>query len=426
MENSKHLKPRRVVDSIFGKVIGDNRVLVLTGARQVGKTSIMRLLMERLLKEIEANRIFYFDLEDINILDIVNRGVDEFLALIKAKGADFREKCFVFLDEIQYMENPSNFMKLIVDHHSAIKLIVSGSSSFAIKSKFRDSLAGRKIVFNIYHLDFVEFLEFKGRRELAGFWEIEDWEKARFFKRELMQYFEEYTVFGGLPKVTLLLKEDDKIEYLKDVVNSCIKKDIKDLFRIDNPLAFNKLLKLLAANAANSMNFSNFTTNCGISRQTLERYLFILENTFVIKFISPFYRNRKKEITKMPKVYFLDTGIRNLILGDLNKLESRSDAGVLVENAVFSIINSNIDLLDEMHYWRTKAGAEVDFVLRGKRLRAYEVKYQTFRQPKISRGIRSFAKEYSPEEINICTKDFYFQTKIESTYIRFLPSFFVK
>ncbi len=420
------LKPRRIVKSVFRKVIGDKRAVVLIGARQVGKTSIMRLLMERLLKKMAANRVFYFDLEDINILDIVNRGVDEFLSFIKAKGADFRERCFVFLDEIQYMENPSNFLKLIIDHHSEIKLIVSGSSSFAIKSKFRDSLAGRKIIFNIYHLDFGEFLEFKESKELAGFWDNSDWEKARFFRRELMRHFEEYTVFGGLPKVTLLSKKDDKIEYLRDVVNSYIKKDIKDLFRIDNPFAFNRLLKLLAAQAANVLNFSNFTSNCGISRQTLERYLFILESTFVIKLISPFYKNRKKEITKMPRVYFLDTGIRNLIMGDLNNLESRGDVGGLVENSIFSMIIDNVDLLDEIHYWRTKAGAEMDFVLRGERLRAYEVKYQTFKQPKISRSIRSFVSEYSPEKVCICTKDFYFRMKIDTTNILFLPSYFIK
>ena len=420
------LRPRRIVDSVFRKVIREKRAVVLIGARQVGKTSIMRLLMERLLKEMSANRVFYFDLEDINILDIVNRGVDEFLSFIKAKGADFRERCFVFLDEIQYIENPTNFLKLIIDHHSEIKLIVSGSSSFAIKSKFKDSLAGRKTIFNIYHLDFGEFLEFKGGKELAGFWETNDWEKARFFKRELMRYFKEYTVFGGLPKVALLSRKDDKIEYLKDVVNSYIKKDIKDLFRIDNPFAFNRLLKLLAAHAANVLNFSNFTSNCGISRQTLERYLFILENTFVIQLISPFYRNRKKEITKMPKVYFLDTGIRNLIMGDLNDLDSRGDAGSLVENSVFLMIVDNVDLLDEILYWRTKAGAEVDFVLRGEQLRAYEVKYQTFKKPKISRSIRSFTKEYSPEKIFICTKDFLYQTKIDSTDISFLPLYFIK
>ncbi|MCK4575465.1 DUF4143 domain-containing protein, partial [candidate division WOR-3 bacterium] len=136
--------------------------------------------------------------------------------------------------------------------------------------------------------------------------------------------------------------------------------------------------------------------------------------------------NRKKEITKMPKVYFMDTGIRNLIMGDLNDLDSRGDAGSLVENSVFLMIVDNVDLLDEILYWRTKAGAEVDFVLRGEQLRAYEVKYQTFKKPKISRSIRSFTKEYSPEKIFICTKDFLYQTKIDSTDISFLPLYFIK
>ncbi|MEA1965591.1 MAG: ATP-binding protein [Candidatus Aerophobetes bacterium] len=421
------LKPRRVVGNILTRLLKEERLIVLLGARQVGKTSIMQLLIDKLLniEKVEKNKVFYFDLEDMSLLEIVNRGINEFTAFLKASGANLREGCFVFLDEIQYMENPSNFLKLLVDHHKEIKTVVSGSSSFAIRSKFKDSLAGRKVVFNIYPLDFGEFLEFRGRKDLADFWNTVNWGKARFFKDDFSRFFKEYVVLGGLPKVSLLQSKEEKIEYLKDVVNSYIKKDIKELFRIDNPYAFNKLLKLLSSFTAKTLNFSNLTSICGISRRTLERYLFILESAFIIKLISPFYTNRAKEVAKMPKLYFTDTGIRNIVMGDLNPLEARSDSGDLVENSVFSMLLMSKGLLDEIYYWRTKAGAEMDFVLRGETLRAYEIKYRSFKQPKISRSIRSFMNEYFPTIIYICTKDFYYCTKIDESNVFFLPVFFL-
>ena len=111
-----------------------------------------------------------------------------------------------------------------------------------------------------------------------------------------------------------------------------------------------------------SLNFTNLTTICGISRRTLERYLFILESTFIIRLINPFYSNKIKEVTKMPKLYFMDTGIRNIIVGDLNSLEGRRDSGSLVENSVFLMLLTGKGPLDEIYYWRTKAGAELIFL----------------------------------------------------------------
>jgi len=294
MKNMEKLKPRKITNNLMSKLLKGNDLIVLLGARQVGKTSTMHLLMNRLLQreKIKRNRVFYFDLEDMNILEVVNKGVEEFIAFLEANGADLKKRCFVFLDEIQYMENPSNFLKILVDHHKKISLVVSGSSSFSIRNKFKDSLAGRKRIFAIYPLDFGEFLEFKGRGDLADFLNTGDWEKARFFESHYIRYYEEYVIFGGLPRVSLLPTKEEKVEYLKDVVNSYIKKDIKDLFRIDNPYAFNRVIKLLA---------------------------------------------------------------------------------------VFLMLLTSKAPLEEIYYWRTKAGAEMDFVLKGEgeSLRGYDM-YQEF------------------------------------------------
>ena len=439
MKNMKRLKPRRITNKIMSRLLKGNDLIVLLGARQVGKTSIMHILIDSLLKveKVERNRVFYFDLEDMNLLEIVNRGVEEFLAFLAASGADLKERCFIFLDEIQYMENPSNFLKILVDHHKEISVVVSGSSSFSIRNKFKDSLAGRKRIFKIYPLDFGEFLEFKDRGDLAGFLNAGDWEKARFFESNYIRYHEEYVIFGGLPRISLLPTKEEKVEYLKDVVNSYIKKDIKDLFRIDNPYAFNRVIKLLALHAGNSLNFANLTTICGISRHTFERYLFILESSFILKLINPFYSNKIKEVAKMSKLYFMDTGIRNIIVGDLNSLEGRRDSGSLVENSVFLMLLTMKAPLEEIYYWRTKAGAEMDFVLKGEgeSLRGYEVKYRPFTKAKITRSTRSFINEYSPALTCICTRNFY-QDKLnmdlmsfsglnDKSKLIFLPVFFL-
>lgn len=433
------LLPRRINNSIRKKLLAGNDIIVLLGARQVGKTSIMHLLMDILLKreKIQKNRILYFDLEDMHILEIVNRGVDEFISFLLASGADLKETCYIFIDEIQYMQNPSNFLKIIADHHKRISMVVSGSSSFSIRNKFKDSLAGRKRVFKIYPLDFCEFLEFKGRKDLSDFIIKNDWEKARFFENHYLRFFEEYVIYGGLPRISLLSSREEKIEYLKDVVNSYIKKDIKDIFRIDNPYAFNKVLKLLALHIGNAINFNNLTTISGISRQTFERYLFILENSFILKLIHPFYSNKIKEISKMPKLYFMDTGIRNIITGDLNALDGRRDSGSLVENSVFSMLLGKQTLLQEINYWRTKTGAEMDFVLtdENKNIQGFEVKYKPFKKPRITRSTRSFINEYSPALTSICTRNYYkeisnmglmgFSDLDKNSRLAFLPAYFL-
>ncbi len=147
--------------------IDDERLILITGSRQVGKTCILYLLIKEIYQKAEKN-VFYFDLEDFEILKTLNSGVSDFIQLLKAKGADPGKRQFVFIDEIQYLDNPSNFLKLIADHHKNIKLIASGSSTLDIKRKFKDSLAGRKIVFEIDTLRFSEYLLFRNNPELLS------------------------------------------------------------------------------------------------------------------------------------------------------------------------------------------------------------------------------------------------------------------
>jgi predicted AAA+ superfamily ATPase len=417
--NDLNLFPRKIVSGI-AKYLETKGVILLVGARQVGKTSILYLLIDELKKRrVSENSIHYFDLEDLTVLGIFNSGVKEFIAYLKAIGVDLEKRNYLFIDEIQYMDNPTNFLKIISDHHSTLKLIVSGSSTLEIRRKFKDSLAGRKVVFEVFSLDFHEFLLFKKEEKLAAALTESDWRHinrnteiqnlpVRFFMEDMARYFNEYLIFGGYPRVALEKENEKRITYLMDIYNSYVKKDIKDIMRVDNVTAFNNLIRVLALQIGNLVNVTELCNTVKIARETMERYLFLLENTFIIKMITPFSSNPRKEISKMGKLYFMDTGLRNTITKNLNNLDERVDAGALVENGVFSNMMKNLSSVEEIHYWRTLSGNEVDFVLiKGNFPKPIEVKYSSFKFPRIPSGIRTFQKDYKVPEGIILTKDYF-------------------
>ena len=414
---SLNLLPRKQTKAIC-KWLYDDIIILLVGSRQVGKTSLMHLLKGILGKEgISKEHIFFFDLEDINLLSICNEGPDNFINFLESKGVKRDNKYFIFLDEIQYLENPSNFLKIIVDHYKNLKLIASGSSSLEIRQKFKDSLAGRKIVFEIFPLDFSEFLIFKGKDDLHRLLsennifsllnnnKIPDIGQLKFYFRELTDLYEEYVIYGGYPRITLEKDHSKKEAYLQDIYNSYVRKDIKDIIRIDNVSAFNRLIQILALQIGNLVNLNELSRDLGIARETLERYLFLLENTFIIKLFPPFYTNKRKEIVKMPKIFFDDTGLRNLAINNFAGPETRPDKGQLTENAVFSQLTKNLTYQEELFFWRTQSGNEVDFILGKNHPIPIEMKYQTIHKPQVPSGIRSFIKDYSTEMAIVLTRN---------------------
>ncbi len=426
--NSENLFPRKIVSEIT-QYLNSPEIILLVGARQVGKTSILYLLIDELIKKgTPENQIHYFDLEDFTVLDVFNAGVKKFISYLSALGKDINKRVYIFADEIQYMNNPTNFLKLLADHHKNLKLIVSGSSTLEIRQKFKDSLAGRKVVFEIYPLDFYEFLVFKKEKKLYEALLKSDVRHvtkktvmedipARFFIEDMSGYFSEYLVFGGYPFMVMEPEHTKKVTYLLDIYNSYVKKDIKDIMRIDNITAFNNLIRALALQAGGLVKITELCNTVKLARETVERYLFILENTFIIKTVTPFSGNQRKEISKMAKVYFVDTGLRNSIIRNFDNPEERVDAGSLVENCVCGNLLKNLTPLEEIHFWRTLAGNEVDFVLtRGQKIKPIEVKYKAFKSSKTPLGIRYFQKDYASEEGVVLTKD-YFGRADESIFL---------
>ena len=387
------MKKRKMLSQII-PFLDIDEILVIQGARQVGKTTLMKMLIDELIKKgINESRIMYLDLEDMNLLDLCNRGVDETISYIKSRTSG-EGKRFVFIDEIQYLDNPSGFLKLFYDHfRNDFKLIVSGSSSFEIRRKFRDSLVGRIIVFELYGLDFEEFLHFKGKT-----YNLENI-KSDLTHLELKSLFKEYLLYGSYPRVALIDNLVQKETYLKQVINTYLKKDIRDIGNIRNIQKFNNLLHILSDQSGSLLNVDELANTVGIARETVYDYLFILENTYIIKRIIPYHRNIRSELTKMPKIYFEDTGTLNFLrYGSFNE---KID-GVLFENGVFSVLRKNYPI-ESIKFWRTTGKKEIDFIIDmpNKPPMGFEVKLRYNGQP--VRNIAYFKNKYPKATVKIIT-----------------------
>lgn len=403
-------------------------VVVITGMRQVGKTSIIRLALDSLP---EGSQSFYLDLEDMNLLDICNKGADSLVAYLKLLGADFSGRVVVAIDEIQYLKNPSNLLKLLHDHHPQIKLLVSGSSSLEIRSKFSDSLAGRKVLFELDTLSFNEFLLFRDPNALRvkeNTGSLADTvtngpnKHATLAGGILVPHLADYLLWGGFPGVTLRAEAERKQALLRDIHTSYIRKDIKDIANIEDVMGYNRLLQLLAGQCGNLVNINELSVTVGLSINTVKKYLFLLEQTYILTLLRPWHSNQRKELTKMPKVYFNDIGLRNIARGAIQP-NSIPD-GAQIENFVFRELKTHFIPNETLYFWRTAGGAEVDFIViqDGKPL-PIEVKEGALKRPAVSRSLRSFISAFSPATAVVVNATLSCSITIEQTSVHFVPLF---
>lgn len=356
----------RTLQQPITMAMANDLVLVVVGARQTGKTTLLRQLYR---ESIQRGEIAHFiNLERLDYLSLLNRSPENLFALIPhpAEG----RRAVVFIDEIQYLDNPSNFLKLLYDDHQGrLKLVVTGSSAFYIDEKFRDSLAGRKRLFHLPTLSFAEFLRFRERDDLAKLIppEFAPDNFKRFSRLPLMQrndlvrLFGEFARFGGYPAVVLAPDEGEKLLILEDLVNSTIKKDILES-RLRHPEPYFMMIRMLAAQVGSLMNRNELSKSIGVSVQAVDNYLYVLQKTFHAVLVRPFHGNVRKELTKMPKLYFSDMGMRNYLVGDFRDFRMRSDRGAFLENLCFRQLSAHFSI-DEICFWRTQDKTELDFVV---------------------------------------------------------------
>jgi predicted AAA+ superfamily ATPase len=381
---------RRKKHTIISNHISKREFTILIGARQIGKSTLLKQLFEELKQNGEA--VFFLNLDRKDILEELNQNPENLLKICPLQSD---KKIIVFIDEIQYLDDATNFLKLLFDEYSTqLKIVATGSSAFYIDRQFNDSLVGRKKIFQMGTLDFEEFLLFKNRADLVN--EISQFKskkKSKSIQENLLwAYMDEFINYGGYPAVVLEENVEDKIELLREIRDSYIKRDVLES-GITDETKFYRMLMLLASQTGNLLNVNEISNTLRISNATVENYLYVLQKCFHITLLKPFYANLRKELTKMPKVYINDLGLRNVLINYFSPLEQRADKGAVLENFSFRLLSERFEE-DQIKYWRTADGNEVDFVIETSYLKGFAVEIKFSEQEAKMSKYNKFIQNY--------------------------------
>jgi uncharacterized protein len=330
-------------------VLDDKEILVITGMRRVGKTTLLRKLFE----QIPSSNKLILDLENpLNQLLFHEKDYDQILINLRASGLNANEKIFLFLDEIQTVPEIVPAIKYLFDHYD-IKFVLTGSSSFYLKNLFPESLAGRKYLFELYPLCFEEFLGFhQVQATFASSWKEKDANKTKYLSEKYQAYYLEYLQHGAFPQIALIADIDKKKRSLVDIFNAYFDKEVAQLadFRYLNK--FRDLLFLLMKRVGSRLDITKLSQECGVSRDTVYAYLTFLEKTYFMEFLAPFTLNVDREISGSRKPYFADHGILQMM--------QAVPTGTVLENAVMTQLRVRGC---KMQYYQKRNGKEIDFIL---------------------------------------------------------------
>jgi hypothetical protein len=325
--------------------LAKKQITVLTGMRRVGKTTALKFLLENIPTENKA----YFDLEKVDHRYLFKQKLyADVERSLQVEGVDLTRKAFIALDEIQLVPEITSLIKYLYDTYD-IKFLVTGSSSFYLKNHFTESLAGRKQVFEMEPFSFSEYLNYRGEKLLPAPQPFPRFNITIYSK--FRAAYAEYLQWGGFPEVLQAGTEKEKLNYLKDIINSYIELDIKLLsdFTLSDELY--KLLRLLSGRVGNKVDYSKISVLAGINRNRLKDYLNLLEYTYFIRLLPPFVQNADREIALQPKLYFTDNGLAT-VLGNVN-------TGALLENSLAIQLRP----YGALRYYAKKTGQEIDFIL---------------------------------------------------------------
>jgi uncharacterized protein len=333
----------------FKDLLKKPKVLVIYGPRQVGKSSLVKRMLQ------DKKQIFLGDGDDLNLREIL-----ESMSLSRIKGA-FKGYEIVFIDEAQQIEKIGSALKLMADHIPHLQIIASGSSSFDLSNKIGEPLVGRQIVAMLYPVSILELSKNSGGMHV-------------------IQELENLMVFGGYPEVMVAESNEAKVDTLVHLRNALLLKDILVLENIRNSSKLMDLLRLLAFQIGMEVSLNELSNQLQIAKQTVERYIDLLEKVFIIKKVKAFSSNLRKEISKSHRYYFIDNGIRNAVINNFNPLKFRNDVGMLWENLMYSERLKTREyqkIYANNYFWRTYDQKEVDLVEeREGKLFGYEFKWQ--------------------------------------------------
>jgi len=347
---------KRRIEEKIDKNIKTNKAIIITGMRRVGKTTALK----KYYKEIPKNKV-WFDFEnplDVKYFEDIDYN-DVYQNIINKADLDKKKKIYVFIDEAQNFPEISKVVKYLIDHYN-VKIFLTGSVSYYLKNLFPESLAGRKIIFELFPLDFEEFLVFKEanikkykslrKKKIINEMEYEIYDK----------YYEEFIKWGGFPEVVLAERIESKRDLLEDIFSSYYQNEILKLADYRKNKKMRDLILLLAARVGSQLDIVKLAQELQLNRMTVYSYLSFLQATYFIHLVSPFSKSIDREVSGTQKVYFCDTGILKT-MADVN-------SGQVFENVVYNQLKHK----GAINYFRKKSGAEIDFIVNKKT--AYEVK----------------------------------------------------
>lgn len=398
----RYIPQQYVVRELENTPINSEQAFLVIGPRQSGKSTMVWHMMQSYLPDV-----MFLNMEEPLFRDI--QAVD-FAELIQTDYSFVRA---IFIDEAQHMKEAGLFIKGLIDMKIRIPVFITGSSSYHLLSKTRESLAGRSIRCRLLPFSFKELLTFS---------EPSNPLLAKHLSEGIIQH---QLIFGGYPGVYLSKTRDRKISILNNLVESLILRDASDMFRITRVDAFRKLMSLVALRLGSIINISELASLCGINVGTINNYIEIMEESHIVKKILPFTGGKRREIKGAQKIFFIDNGIRNTLLNNFPlDINQSPDAGGIFKNWVFSELYKNIPFLGTIRYWQSKSKAEVDFVIEyAGKLYAIEAKFSAYKKPELSKSAHSFIEAYKPERFILLNLTLEHDIDVKGTRVSFLTPY---
>ncbi|MDY4184674.1 MAG: ATP-binding protein [Sodaliphilus sp.] len=369
----------RTLQAKIEERLAPGKAVLIYGARRVGKT----ILLKEIFNKIEGKKMLLIG-EDMGVQNMLqNRSVHHYRQLFEGIN-------LLAIDEAQSIPEIGSVIKLIIDEIPHIQVIATGSSSFDLLNKIGEPLVGRASQFLLTPFSI---------REIA----------QKQNGMELRQNLENRIVYGSYPEVVGMTSNTMKEEYLRDIVNAYLLKDILAIDGLRNTAKMNRLLQLVAFQIGSEVSYEELGKQLGMHRETVEKYLDLLSKVFVVYKLGAFSRNMRKEVSKAGKWYFYDNGIRNAIIGDFKDANSRMDMGKLWENFFITEKlkdNQNHLLHCQFHFWRTYDQQEIDLIEeKNEVINAYEMKWGK----KLPKAPAGFMKTYTGADFNVVNPDNYLE-----------------
>lgn len=354
------------------------KVIVLLGARQVGKSTLIKMLSEN-----EESKTLWFDGENADVHQILKNTNNERLKQITGNHK------IVVIDEAQKIDQIGSILKLYADYSKDIQVIASGSSAFELRNTLNEPLTGRKFEYKLFPLSFIEMANHTSLLE-----EI----------RNLPQRL----TYGYYPEIVTHPQDAERL--LRFLSDSYLYKDIFLFKGLKKPEKILELLKLLAWQIGSEVNYNELAKTLKLDNQTIESYIEMLEQVFVIYKLPAYHTNHRSELKKSKKIYFNDLGIRNALINDFRPIEIRNDAGALFENFVINELrkqNEYKQLFANFYFWRNTEQREIDLVIeKNNVIRTFEIKWNPIKKAKLT---KSFTNIYGETIFHIINQENFFE-----------------